>query len=186
LRRPASFRHTMLHRRRLYAVFPAVLCTGLVTIAAANDVVQYTVEEFAEAIETGFLDVIVDVRRTDEWEAGHIANATFVENLSLAGTDSEVTNYLDLDGCQECRIGVYCRSGARAGVAAVHLVANGFQNVYNGLGVMQWEDSGRSLVTTESRTAECTTTEDVCTASPGDGEECVEFFLFTNICKEYN
>ena len=111
-------------------------------------VVQITAVELNEGIQSGRFDVVVDVRRVDEWEAGHIDGATFMENLNLFGTANQASTPSDLAGCEDCVIAVYCRSGNRAQTAAALLEANGFRApVYNGLGVSQWQTAGYSLVT---------------------------------------
>lgn len=101
---------------------------------------------------------LVDVRRQDEWDLGHIENATFVANM--ASMPSQVAM---LDGCQNCSIIIYCRSGSRAGVAIQNLIDTGFvAQLYNGLGTMQWTQAGYPLVNTPSVDPPCTSFEDQC------------------------
>lgn len=112
---------------------------------------ELTSAEFFEGIVSGRFDAVVDVRREDEWKEGHIANATFVENLA---SDGSVDALL---GCEDCSIAVYCRSGARAGGAIERLRNDlGFNgDLYNGLGVKQWKEEGFGLVQTDSVEAPC-------------------------------
>lgn len=51
---------------------------------------------------------------------------------------------------------MYCRSGARAGVAIQLLLDSGFNGtIYNGQGVSQWQREGYPLVTTPSALPRC-------------------------------
>ena len=104
-------------------------------------------------IQQNLFDLIMDVRTVDEWNQGHIPNATLVESLSLQSTIP-----LGLQGCEgACRtIVVYCRSGARAGVAIDLMLANGFNGtVFNGRGTSQWVSAGYDLVNDDSVDAKC-------------------------------
>ena len=68
--------------------------------------------------------VIVDVRRKDEYDQGHIPNAILISNESI---DSRRPEQLpDLDQI----ILVYCRSGNRSKQAAQKLSDMGYTNVY--------------------------------------------------------
>ena len=120
-----------------------------------------TFNKFLQDPTKTWFDVVVDVRTNDEWEAGHIANATLVENLAsytnetadrTGGTPSA------LAGCEHCNIVVYCQSGSRAAAALQVLRAAGFVGrLYNGQGVSQWTAAGFLLETTpESVTPPCT------------------------------
>ena len=118
------------------------------SVTPVPDVIRISSQELNGGIQSGRFDVVVDVRRVDEWEAGHIDGATFMENLNLFGTANEASTPSDLAGCEDCVIAVYCRSGARAQTAAQILADNGFRTpIYNGLGVSQWVAAGFPLVT---------------------------------------
>lgn len=55
-------------------------------------------------------DVIIDVRRQDEWDIGHIPGATLALNLaSYPSTTVETASPADFAGCETCTIVVYCR-----------------------------------------------------------------------------
>ena len=106
-----------------------------------------------EGIQQNLFDLIMDVRTTDEWNQGHIPNATLVESLSLQSTTP-----MKLQGCEgACRtIVVYCRTGARAGVAIDLMLANGFNGtIFNGRGTSQWVSAGYDLVNDDSVTPKC-------------------------------
>ena len=141
--------------------FPAIaLLAYLLVIAlhplAAVDaaVVSLTSEEFKTKKDAGEFAVVVDVRSDSEWSSGHIADATHIAGLQdLDSIPSE------LKGCEACDIAVYCRSGARAGVAINKLVSLGFSGtISNGQGVNQWQAAGYTLVNTASREPICSQT----------------------------
>ena len=82
------------------------------------------------AEETGY--IILDVRRPDEFAAGHIPNAINVPNETI-GT-SEIPELPDKDQL----IMVYCRSGRRSKEAAEKLVALGYTNIVEFGGILDW------------------------------------------------
>ena len=81
--------------------------------------------------ETGY--IILDVRRPDEFAAGHIPNAINVPNESI-GT-SEIPELPDKDQL----ILVYCRSGRRSKEASEKLVKLGYTNIVEFGGILDWE-----------------------------------------------
>ena len=83
------------------------------------------------AQETGY--IILDVRRPDEYAAGHIPNAINVPNESI-GTDEipELTHKDQL-------IMVYCRSGRRSKEASEKLVKLGYTNIVEFGGILDWK-----------------------------------------------
>ena len=84
------------------------------------------------AEESGY--IVLDVRRPDEFAAGHIPNAINVPNESI-GT-SEIPELPDKDQL----IMVYCRSGRRSKEAAEKLVKLGYTNVVEFGGILDWKD----------------------------------------------
>lgn len=124
-------------------------------------------DAFQAKLMAGDYDVIVDVRRRDdEWNLGHIPEATLIENLSLysPGSSDNRGTPSDLAGCEYCEIIVYCRTGARAGRAISVLRANGFEGrMYNGQGTSQWTGKpyNYDLVTTDSVVPPCTVNQTV-------------------------
>ena len=83
------------------------------------------------AKETGY--IILDVRRPDEFAAGHIPNAINVPNESI-GT-SDIPELPDKDQL----IMVYCRSGRRSKEAAEKLVKLGYTNIVEFGGILDWK-----------------------------------------------
>jgi len=126
----------------------------------SKEIVPVTLEPaaFKEGIDAGEYDAIIDVRRQDEWDSGHIEGAIFALNLAIFGDPTRATaSPADFMGCETCTIVVYCRSGARAAAALENLIAAGFNGtLYNGQGVSQWQAAGYSLVYTDSVVPPCT------------------------------
>ena len=83
------------------------------------------------AQETGY--IILDVRRPDEFAAGHIPNAINVPNETI-GTD-EIAELPDKDQL----IMVYCRSGRRSKEASEKLVKLGYTNIVEFGGILDWK-----------------------------------------------
>lgn len=95
--------------------------------------------------------IIVDVRRQDEYDSGHIPGAVLIPNESIGTNQPE--ELPDLDQI----ILIYCRSGNRSKQAAQKLADIGYRNVYEFGGIINW-------------TGEVITTEDEMTASKEAGE----------------
>ena len=83
--------------------------------------------------------ILVDVRRQDEYDAGHIPGAVCIPNESI-GTERP-GRLPDPDQI----ILVYCRTGNRSGQAGRKLAALGYTNVYDFGGIVDWNGE----VTTE-------------------------------------
>jgi rhodanese-related sulfurtransferase len=82
------------------------------------------------AQETGY--IILDVRRADEFAAGHIPNAINVPNETIGTT--EIAELPDKDQL----IMVYCRSGRRSKDASEKLVKLGYTNIVEFGGILDW------------------------------------------------
>ena len=76
--------------------------------------------------------IILDVRRPDEFAAGHIPNALNVAN-EIIGT-AEIPELPDKDQL----IMVYCRSGRRSKEASEKLVQLGYTNIVEFGGILDW------------------------------------------------
>ena len=119
-------------------LIPILLSTLLFTGCAssnnqANTYRSITMDDAVTmmAQETGY--IILDVRRTDEYAAGHIPNAINVPNESI-GT-SEIPELPDKDQL----IMVYCRSGRRSKEASEKLVKLGYTNIVEFGGILDWK-----------------------------------------------
>ena len=76
--------------------------------------------------------IVVDVRRQDEYDAGHIPGAILIPNESI-GTERP-KELPDLDQI----ILIYCRSGNRSKQAAQKLFDIGYTNIYEFGGINTW------------------------------------------------
>ncbi len=93
---------------------------------------QITQEEAARMMQANDGHVIVDVRRQDEYEEGHIPGAILIPNETI-GTEPP-----DLLPHFEQVILIYCRSGNRSKDAAQKLADMGYTNVYEFGGILDW------------------------------------------------
>ena len=106
-------------------------CAGTIN-NQTNTYRQITMDEAVTmmAQETGY--IILDVRRPDEYAAGHIPNAINVPNESI-GT-SEIPELPDKNQL----IMVYCRSGRRSKEASEKLVKLGYTNIVEFGGILDY------------------------------------------------
>jgi rhodanese-related sulfurtransferase len=83
----------------------------------------------AGAPEPGVIQIdgryIIDVRSQEEWDSGHIEGAVHIPYDQIAAHIAEVTTD------KTAHIGLYCRSGGRAGLAVATLKDKGYTNVEN-------------------------------------------------------
>jgi rhodanese-related sulfurtransferase len=84
--------------------------------------------------------VLLDVRRDDEWQAGHAVGAI---HWDLAKLES---GQLPPNVPKDAKVYIYCRSGNRAGVAKDILTDNGYESVSNLGGLTDWQRMGGEVV----------------------------------------
>ncbi|SCY22691.1 cyclophilin-like fold protein [Butyrivibrio sp. INlla14] len=104
-------------------------------LASKNDKDSYTqIDQETAKLMMDLNDghVIVDVRRQDEYDEGHIPGAICIPNESI--TDSMPSELPDLEQI----ILVYCRSGRRSKEAAQKLFDMGYTNVFEFGGIIDW------------------------------------------------
>lgn len=92
--------------------------------------VFYTIAQSAD-----LAPIYIDVRTEQEYQQGHIEQAYHIPYQEIAARIGEVT-----DNHQQPII-VYCRSGRRSGIAKQLLEQAGFEQVTNGGGYMQLQQS---------------------------------------------
>ena len=120
-------------------LMPIILSALMLTSCAGtsnnqtNTYRQISMDEAVKkmAEETGY--IILDVRRPDEFAAGHIPNAINVANETI-GT-AEIPELPDKDQL----IMVYCRSGRRSKEASEKLVKLGYTNIVEFGGILDWK-----------------------------------------------
>ncbi len=113
-------------------ILSLILLVGCATQPESASYRQISMDEAISmmAEEEGY--IILDVRRADEFAAGHIPGAINVANESI-GTD-EIPGLPDKDQL----ILVYCRSGNRSKQAAQKLADLGYTNIVEFGGIMDW------------------------------------------------
>lgn len=90
-----------------------------------------TADEAKEMMDKGGV-TIVDVRRQEEYDAGHIKDAILIPNESIGDTaPAELTD-------KDAVILVYCRTGIRAKDASQKLADLGYTNIYDIGGIVDW------------------------------------------------
>ncbi|MCZ3389122.1 MAG: rhodanese-like domain-containing protein [Actinomycetia bacterium] len=82
--------------------------------------------------------VMVDVRTSGEWNAGHCAFALHIALDQLSEKQRRIP--------KNKKVVVVCRSGNRSRGAAKQLIASGFAAVNLSGGMNAWQRSGESLV----------------------------------------
>ena len=125
-------------KRIMILLLALLLCLGAVGCAAEkageetmgyNQIDQETAKAMMEKDDG---HVIVDVRRQDEYDEGHIPGAILIPNETI---ESERPQALpDLEQI----ILIYCRSGNRSKQAASKLAAMGYVNLYEFGGINTW------------------------------------------------
>jgi rhodanese-related sulfurtransferase len=80
--------------------------------------------------ETGY--VILDVREQDEFDAGHIPGAILIPLGEIPMKAEQV-----LPDKQQLIL-VYCRSGRRSKMAAENMVKQGYTNIQEFGGILDW------------------------------------------------
>ena len=100
--------------------------------SAAAAYQQITQEKAKEMMQADDGHIIVDVRRQDEYDSGHIPGAILIPNESI-GTE-QPKELPDLDQV----ILIYCRSGRRSKEASQKLADMGYTNIYEFGGIIDW------------------------------------------------
>ena len=93
---------------------------------------QITQEKAKEMMQADDGHIIVDVRRQDEYDSGHIPGAILIPNESI-GTE-QPKELPDLDQV----ILIYCRSGRRSKEASQKLADMGYTHIYEFGGIIDW------------------------------------------------
>lgn len=99
-----------------------------------------SVEEFAQVIADPRV-VLLDVRRLDEHEAGHIAGTTLHIDVLQPSFDSLAVASIK----PESTVALYCRSGNRSKRAASALTAKGYQVIELASGYNGWVQAGKEV-----------------------------------------
>lgn len=101
------------------------------TATAGGSYHKITAGQAKSMMDAGGVTVI-DVRRNDEYAAGHIAGALLVPNETIGKEPPAALP--DKDAV----LLVHCRTGVRSKQAAEKLVKMGYRNVYDFGGIVDW------------------------------------------------
>lgn len=119
----------------------------VVTVACKNthsgpDPIRLDVHAYADKIGQTPSAQIIDVRTPDEFNEGHLPNAT---NFNWED-DTFRADVLNFDKTKP--VFLYCQGGGRANAAAEYMAKAGFQEVYNlEGGFLEWEKAHMTVVT---------------------------------------
>ena len=133
--------------KRMLFSLAAILLLG-VCAAHAEGFVQIDQETAKEMMAREDGHVVVDARRQDEYDAGHIPGAILIPNESIGCDSPEALP--DYDQI----ILIYCRSGNRSKQAAQKLAGMGYTNIYEFGGIITW--TGDIITTEEEQRAAMT------------------------------
>ena len=118
------------------AVFLLSACSNAGQIMDGDGMVnsyrQISQEEAMQMMEQDDGHVIVDVRRQDEYDSGHIPGAILIPNEDIDTTPPE-----ELPDKNQVIL-IYCRSGRRSKEAAQKLFDMGYINIYEFGGINTW------------------------------------------------
>ena len=105
-----------------------------------SDWFQMKPEVLLQKLDLGEEIFVLDVRRPDEFAAGHVEGAVNIEVHDLA-------KHIDqLPDDPSTLIVVYCRSGVRSMFATSALLVLGYNKVYNMPGgFLAWQDAGYAI-----------------------------------------
>ena len=106
--------------------------TGCGRDSAGNEGYRNITAEEAKELMDNEDVIIVDVRRQDEYDAGHIEDAVLIPNETIENEAPEVIEDRD------AKILVYCRSGRRSKEASQKLLELGYTEVYDFGGIIDW------------------------------------------------
>ena len=105
---------------------------------AKPSVMAITPKEVFDILSEGKDYFLLDVRTPEEYSEGHIEGATLIPVAELEGRLGELP--------EDKPIIVYCRSGNRSRTAANILIENGFKEVYDMGGIVDWQAEGYPVV----------------------------------------
>jgi rhodanese-related sulfurtransferase len=103
------------------------------------DVPEVTASEGARLVQEGAL--LLDVRETDEWQAGHAPDARHLPMREVPARIGEIPN--------DRRIVTICRSGGRSRAVAEALLGAGYDVVNVAGGMHAWEAADLAVETDE-------------------------------------
>jgi rhodanese-related sulfurtransferase len=139
-------------RRLVLSILPVLFVAGLQPVVRAGDPPAPPKAETPAATplidadqllalkKTGSDPLLLDVRKPEEFAAGHVPGAINIPHDQLASRLGE------LPASRDKPVVVYCRSGRRSALAEDVLRQGGYQNVQHLKGdMLGWEAEGRPI-----------------------------------------
>lgn len=121
-----------------------ILCATQISACNSHaNVTSVSAPEFERIISTDSVQIL-DVRTPQEYAEGYIDGAI---NIDVRSDDFSRTAEKELS--KGSPVLVYCRSGRRSLDAAERLIELGYRVVNLKGGIIEWQDSGLAVVTTE-------------------------------------
>ena len=108
--------------------------SGVATESAAGTFKMVSMDEGLKLMSKDNDFVLLDVRRPDEFEAGHIPGAVQLTNETMTAD-----NTLEVLPNKNQTVYVYCRSGRRSKLASQKLVDYGYKNVIEIGGILDYK-----------------------------------------------
>lgn len=127
--------------KKIITFFLAMIGLNTVTSCSGQEFNNSDVQEFDSLVRNKNTQVL-DVRTSEEYAEGHIANAL---NIDVNSTDFMKQALTKLDNKKH--IAVYCRSGRRSANAAKQLAAKGFKVTNLAGGIIAWAQAKKPVVT---------------------------------------
>ncbi len=130
---------------KLTSLFSIIILAMMLSVACSNNNASTDASESGVKTMTGEELVkknagkekdnvlIIDVRSSEEYKAGHIQNAINIFVDDVEGKLNEIEDFKDKP------VIVYCNTGNKSGQAAEILVKNGFNDVTNAAGVKDFD-----------------------------------------------
>ena len=119
-------------KRIILMLLAALLCLTGCSAEEKMTYHQISQEEAKQMMARDDGHIIVDVRRQDEYDAGHIPGAILIPNESIETEPPEQLPDKDQ------MILIYCRSGRRSKEASQKLADMGYTNIYEFGGIIDW------------------------------------------------
>ena len=119
-------------KRIIPILLAALLCLTGCSAEGKMTYHQISQEEAKQMMTRDDGHIIADVRRQDEYDAGHIPGAILIPNESIGTEQPE-----QLPDKNQIIL-IYCRSGRRSKEAAQKLADMGYTNIYEFGGIIDW------------------------------------------------
>ena len=134
-------------RKLLFVLFFVNVCAFVCSQKTNQEIIEASREgvdfignnELIERINANPKLILLDVRNKEEYDAGHLKGAAWVERGLVEFTLSRTLREPDAE------IIVYCQSGNRSALVVKTLKQMGYKNVKSHIGLVEWIKEGYSI-----------------------------------------